>query len=52
MTSAPPVPQDKESPPLAPPPNPSWWRTTWPILIGILITIGLIIASLFIGVYR
>ena len=51
MTSAPPVPQDKESPPLAPPPNPSWWRTTWPILIGILITIGLIIASLFIGVY-
>lgn len=51
MTSAPPVPQEKESPPLAPPPNPSWWRTTWPILIGILITIGLIIASLFIGVY-
>lgn len=51
MTSAPPVPQDKESPPLAPPPNPSWWRTTWPILIGILITTGLIIASLFIGVY-
>ena len=51
MTSAPPVPQEKGSPPLAPPPNPSWWRTTWPILIGILITIGLIIASLFIGVY-
>ena len=51
MTSAPPVPQEKESPPLAPPPNPSWWRTTWPILIGILITTGLIIASLFIGVY-
>ncbi|MDN6282854.1 MAG: iron chelate uptake ABC transporter family permease subunit [Corynebacterium sp.] len=51
MTSAPPVPQEKESPPPAPPPNPSWWRTTWPILIGILITIGLIIASLFIGVY-
>lgn len=51
MTSAPPVPQEKGSPPLAPPPNPSWWRTTWPILIGTLITIGLIIASLFIGVY-
>ena len=51
MTSAPPVPQENGSPPLAPPPNPSWWRTTWPILIGILITIGLIIASLFIGVY-
>ncbi|MGO1437058.1 MAG: ABC transporter permease [Candidatus Corynebacterium faecigallinarum] len=51
MTSAPPVPQEKESPPPAPPPKPSWWRTTWPILIGILITIGLIIASLFIGVY-
>ena len=51
MTSAPPVHQEKGSPPLAPPPNPSWWRTTWPILIGILITIGLIIASLFIGVY-
>lgn len=51
MTSAPPVPQERESPPLAPPPKPSWWRTTWPILIGTLITIGLIIASLFIGVY-
>ncbi|HIW91147.1 MAG TPA: iron chelate uptake ABC transporter family permease subunit [Candidatus Corynebacterium avicola] len=51
MTSAQTVPPERESPPLAPPPNPSWWRTTWPILIGILITLGLIVASLFIGVY-
>lgn len=39
------------SPPLAPPPQASWWRTTWPILIGIAFTLALIVGSLFIGVY-
>lgn len=35
----------------APPPKPGLWRTTWPMLIGIVVTVGLIIASLFVGVY-
>ncbi|AHW64879.1 Putative ABC-type enterochelin transporter, permease subunit [Corynebacterium glyciniphilum AJ 3170] len=29
----------------------SRWHTTWPILIGLVFTIALVIASLFIGVY-
>ncbi|MGN0096554.1 MAG: ABC transporter permease [Corynebacterium sp.] len=29
----------------------SRWRTTWPILVGIVFTVALVIASLFIGVY-
>jgi iron complex transport system permease protein len=28
------------------------WRTTWPMLLGILFTVALIIASLFTGVYN
>lgn len=27
------------------------WRTTWPLLIGIALTVGLIMVSLFVGVY-
>ena len=28
------------------------WRTTWPMLIGIIFTLGLLFASLFTGVYN
>ena len=27
------------------------WRTTWPILLGVLVTLALVTASLFVGVY-
>ncbi|MGO3363602.1 MAG: ABC transporter permease [Corynebacterium sp.] len=42
---------DEAPPSDAPPPTRSWWRTTWPILIGIVFTLGLIVLSLFVGVY-
>jgi iron complex transport system permease protein len=51
MTVAPSSASNEASPPLAPPPRASWWRTTWPILIGISITLGLMVLSLFVGVY-
>ena len=31
--------------------NPGLWSRTWPLLIGLMVTLSLVIASLFIGVY-
>ncbi|MGO2801398.1 ABC transporter permease [Corynebacterium variabile] len=49
MTVATPAPSPEA--PLEKPPR-RLWRTTWPMLIGLLITVGLIVASLFTGVYN
>lgn len=38
------------APPDATPPR-RLWRTTWPMLLGVLVTLALIVASLFTGVY-
>lgn len=34
-----------------PPKNPGLWSRTWPLLIGLMVTVSLVVASLFIGVY-
>lgn len=45
MTVATPAPPEEAPPRRA-------WRTTWPMLIGVLFTVALFIASLFTGVYN
>lgn len=51
MTVAEPPSAKEPPPPLAPPSNPSWWRKSWPLLLGVLFTLVLIVVCLSIGVY-
>ncbi|WP_312980803.1 iron chelate uptake ABC transporter family permease subunit [Corynebacterium sp.] len=51
MTVAQSTDADASPPPGTSPPAHSWWRTAWPLLIGIAFTLVLMVGSLFIGAY-